>query len=401
MSDEKQHMTRSGENQPDQLSRGLWWFSTSVPESIKECESDRNRSRIIGLGVMFTWLYATIAWTYFWSLNIDNPFIYVALGIFLGFGILTIDRMLIASINKYRKNLFALGFRIILALFLGAFIAQPLVLWMFEQDIDTEISILQDRKVQEKQVELEQIYSSERNSLENRRNEIVTERSDKYGTLEVAEQEYLKEIDGTGGSMRYGIAGVAVEKQKALQRAQTAYNDFVETNNDELASIDIRMNEITANTGSELDNYRNNVMTTGFLIRIEALRSLFDKDSTHALRNRYLLIMVILVMFELLPVISKLFLPTGSYDEKVRIRDEIEIELAKSNKSRELNLKHLYNELSGQEDSDLIRQMFAVLSEKRIERINGNIRDWQNSEIKTVDELWTKIKSDVLSKQEN
>ena len=44
-------------------------------------------------------------------------------------------------------------------------------------------------------------------------------------------------------------------------------------------------------------------------------------------------------------------------DEKIRIRDEIEIEMAKSNKSRELELKHLYNNLSGQGDADLIKQI--------------------------------------------
>jgi len=191
-------MTQKGNYEPNQLSKILWWFSTVIPETINDCTTDRHRAKIIGTGVIFTWLYATIAWIYFWSINVTNPYIYVALGIFIGYGILTIDRMLIASINRRKKNFVAILFRVLLAILLGAFIAQPIILWMFEKDINSEVSVLQDKKTSEKRGELESIYSSEKIDLLGRQDKILNEKAIKYAAVESAEKAFLEEIDGTG-----------------------------------------------------------------------------------------------------------------------------------------------------------------------------------------------------------
>jgi len=392
--------TNSPQNISNQISRVLWWFSAAIPETIEDCVSDSNRAKIIGLGVIFTWIYATIAWIYFWSINVPNPLLYIPLGLFIGFGILTIDRMLIASISKYRKSFIAIGFRVLLAFFLGAFIAQPLILWMFQQDIDTEISIVQDAKVMEKKQELEGIYTSERESLNTRREAILAEKTQKYKAIENAEAEFLKEIDGTGGSKRYGIAGVAARKEAALQRAQQEYSRFETENGETLTGIESRLAEINTKINQETDNYRENNMTTGFLIRVEALQSLFDKDTTGALKKRYFLILFILILFELIPIISKLYLSTGSYDEKVKIRDEIEIEMAVSNKDRELELKHLHNDLVKTEDSELIKKLYTDSTEQRLDRIQTDLNKWRANENGSFDELSSKVKAEVLARLE-
>jgi hypothetical protein len=92
---------------------------------------------------------------------------------------------------------------------------------------------------------------------------------------------------------------------------------------------------------------------------------------------------------------------TGSYDDKVRLKDELETELAIANKKRELNLKMVYNNLSEEADTEMVRQLFNDFSSKRLERMNGNIGKWKSSEIMTFDQLWNKIKGEVMSKQEN
>ncbi len=397
MNELNQKRTEKDQNLNNQISRILWWFSTAIPETIEDCVSDRNRAKIIGLGVIFTWIYATIAWMYFWSINVPNPILYIPLGLFIGFGILTIDRMLIASISKYKKSFIAIGFRVLLAFFLGAFIAQPLILWMFQQDINTEISIVQDAKVMEKKQELEGIYLSERESLNTRRDEILLEKTQKYQAVEKAEGEFLKEIDGTGGSMRYGIAGVAARKEAALKRAQEEYTRFETENGETLLGIESRLSEVDNNINADINNYRLNNMTSGFLIRVEALQSLFDKDNTGALKKRYFLILFILILFELIPIISKLYLSTGSYDEKVKIRDEIEIEMAVSNKERELELKHLNNDLVKTEDSELLKRLYTGSTDQRMDRVQSDIDKWRANENGSFDELCSKVKAEVLS----
>lgn len=401
MNDQSHEFTRRNDYAPSLSDRILWWFSAVIPEALTDSVSDRNRAKIIGLGVMFTWIYATVAWTYLWSTNISSPLMYIPLGIFIGFGILTIDRMLIASMSKLRRNMIAIGLRVVMALFLGAFIAQPLILWLFEQDISTEISLLHDRRVADKRGELELINSSEIGNLKSREERLLGELGKKEEAVAMAEQEYLKEIDGTGGSGKYGIAGVAARKEIALNRANDEYNLYRAGADPELEGIRSRLAEIETAINSDIGYYRENNMTTGFLIRIEALRSLFEKDQTRALRNRYYLLLVILVIFELIPIISKLFLMTGSYDEKVRLKDDLETELAIANKKRELNLKMTYNNLSESEDTEIVKQLFDDFSGKRLERMNGNISKWKSSEIISFDQLWNRIKREVLSKQEN
>jgi len=322
--------------QPNLQTKILWWFSTTIPDIIHDCTSDRHRAKIIGSGVIFTWLYATIAWIYFWAINISNPLIYIPLGIFIGYGILTIDRMLIASISKHKNNFIAIAFRVLLAILLGAFIAQPIILWMFEKDINTEVSILHDKKIREKGNEVTKIYQLEKAELKTQDAEIIAEKNKKYNAIENAETEFLAEIDGTGGSGKYGIAGIAKQKEIALNRATKEYEKLEGNTNHTLQLIDLRLREIDSLIIMRTKEFENTELSDGFLIRIEALKSLFNKDETGALKERYYLILIILILFELIPIISKLYLPTGSYDEKVLIRDEVELKIAHFNKYKEL-----------------------------------------------------------------
>ncbi len=401
MNQKTQELSRSKSKDPDQVSRLLWWFSTSIPEAIEHSESDRYRAKIIGLGVMFTWIYASIAWIYLWSTNIESPLIFVPLGLFIGFGILTIDRMLIASITKYKRNIIAIALRVVLAIFLGAFIAQPLILWMFNQDIDTEISIIQENKVIEKKSKLEEIYAGEIIQLNSTIAAINQERDKSLSTLENAETEYLAEIDGTGGSMRYGIAGVAAEKEIALNRSKQVYNENLTGWSLRLDSLNNRISTINKDINMQTSDFRETGLNSGFLIRVEALMSLFKKDDTGALKKRYYLILVILVIFELIPIISKLFLQTGSYDDRIKIRDEMETEIAYSNRDHEQDLKQKYNKLARDADMALLEKVFEEITNTRLKKINGNVSKWENDHIATFDELWDKIKTDILTRQEN
>ena len=394
-------MMQRGNYEPSQFTKVLWWFSTVIPETINDCTTDRHRAKIIGAGVIFTWVYATLAWIYFWSMNISNPLIFIPLGLLIGYGILTIDRMLIASISKHKKNVVAILFRVLLALLLGAFIAQPIILWMFEKDIDSEVSIIQDKKTSEKRLELENLYTTEKTELFAKRDAILIEKAAKHEALENAEKTFLEEIDGTGGSKKYGIAGIAAEKEKALKRAEYEYDNFNEQQTSILSEIDNRLALIDGNIIKDTDNFKATKVASGFLIRIEALQSLFDKDESNALVKRYMLILIILVLFELIPIISKLYLPTGSYDDKVKIRDEVELDIAYANKEKELKLKHLYNSMAKESNDKIIQNLFDKIEDAKNERVESITEEWKISKPMTFDDLWTRVKLEVLSKQEN
>ena len=68
-------------------------------EVLKECRIDRERYRIIGISVLVTWLFATLAWGYFFSTVVNDEIVVAGLALFFGFAILSIDRSLIAAMG--------------------------------------------------------------------------------------------------------------------------------------------------------------------------------------------------------------------------------------------------------------------------------------------------------------
>lgn len=63
----------------------------------------------------------------------------------------------------------------------------------------------------------------------------------------------------------------------------------------------------------------------GFLTQIEALNNLIKNNP--ALQFRYYLLVIILLLIELMPVIAKTILPSGTYDEKAMQREAMEKEM--------------------------------------------------------------------------
>ena len=327
------------EPEKDQLSEVLWWFSTAIKELIQDCTVDRNRYKILGSAMLFTWLYATLAWGYFWSTNSDSPFLFVTLGVFMGGFVLSIDRVLVSSINKKRTNIVAIGLRVIMALCIGAFLAQPIILFIFSSDVDREIPILLDKKLAEKKIEVEQVYQSRKDELLANKKKLEEDLKEKSDLAIEKQNEYLKEIDGTGGSGKFGIAGIAKAKQNGYQIARDASDKAQKDSKDELEKITKELDEINAKVTKSVADFEKTLDGKGFLIKKEALQSLFDKDKTHGLQNQYYLLMVILTLFELIPIISKLFMTSGAYDTKVALREDFEMKTSTLESEKEFREK--------------------------------------------------------------
>jgi hypothetical protein len=377
------------------LSRMLWWFATAIPEIIHDCKSDANRARIIGLGVLFTFIYASIAWIYFWSISVSSPWLYVPLGLFLGFGILTIDRMLIASIKAGKITLVPTIFRVLLALALGTFIAQPVILWMFHDDLQGEIQVLNDAKIEERNQALLTIKASESAALIKEKQALDTALFRKYVDVQAARISYQAEIDGTGGSKRFGIKDVAREKGKILQRLEDEYAQLKTQSQPRLDSINWRLTSLEKKYLEEFATFKENYANAGFLIHVEALQSLMQKDTTGALKERYYLLLIILILFELVPIISKIFLPTGSYDKKMALLDEIEERTFRADFDKDITRHEAYNEATKQQDSRLMNTYFKKSDLAKGEKMDELIDNWKKGNGQSGG-LWKKMKAGIF-----
>lgn len=384
---------------PSQFSEFLWWLSTAEKEILIDSVVDRNRYRIIGMTVLGTWAFATFTWTYFFSTIVDSLLIAIALGLFMGFIILAIDRALIKGITKFNKKKFTpLLFRALLAITIGTFMAQPAVLYMFDKEIKMQTSLDNEKRKMVKRQELDSLFSNRKNELLSQQEKIKTALAGKYADVSKARENFLAETDGSGGTGKIGIKDIALAKRNEYQKLDGEYQVLLKTEQVKLDAAEKELTEMEGKIKAEetaFTQYLNN----GFLTRVEALNNILKNNS--ALQYRYYLIVFLLMLIELMPVIAKTLLPSGSYDEKVMLREEMEIEIAHSNIRKEQQLKEMYNQMAHEYDGEAITAFFRLTKDDRNEKMKAFSKKWKEENHQTFDGLWEKMKKEILTKQEN
>ncbi len=377
----------------------LWWLSTAEKELLVDAVIDRNRYKIVGMTVLATWAFATAAWIYFFSTVTGNSWLAILPGFFMGFIILTIDRALIKGINQFNKNRFLpLLFRGLLAATIGLFMAQPALLYMFRKEITLQTSLDNEKKKMIKKQELDSLYKNRKTELLLQKDKLVKENNAKYEDVAKARNNFLAETDGSGGTGKIGIKDIAIAKRNEYQKLDTEYQKLLNDNQPKIGETDVELKTIADNIKKEEAAFTQ-FFNNGFLTQIEALNNLIKGNS--ALKSRYYLLVIILLLIELMPVIAKILLPAGTYDEKVRLREDMEKEIAQSNTRKEQELKELYNQLAHQNDTEAITAFFNLTREDRTEKMKAFGTRWKEENHQTFDGLWEKIKKEILTKQEN
>ncbi len=315
---------------PGKFTKFLWWLSTAEQELIESAVIDRNRYAITGMTVLGTWLFATLAWAYFFSTVVANIWAPIVLGIFMGGIILGIDRALIKGINQNNKlKLVPISFRVLLAMTIGLFMAQPALLYLFDKEIHTQISVDNEQRKRIKLQQQDSVYVSIKQPLLLQRNQLQSQLLAKDKEVSAARESFIAETDGTGGSKKIGLKEIAKAKQDAYQKLQLNYIALEQSLTPEIRTADSTLKNIDAGILKEQAAFEN-LLNDGFITRIEALNNLIKNNS--AVAFRYYLLVVILMLIELMPVIAKTLLPSGTYDEHAKLQEEYEIK----------NLQQLY-----------------------------------------------------------
>jgi hypothetical protein len=376
----------------------LWWLATAEEDLIKTCVIDRNRYAIVGMTVLGTWLFATLAWTYFFSTVTGSWIAAVLLGIFMGGIILTIDRALIKGISRNNKKKFIpVLFRIALALTIGLFMAQPALLYLFDKEIKVQVSIDNEKRKREKRASQDTVYAAAKKELLNQKAGIETQLGTRYQEVSVARDRFISETDGTGGSGKIGLKDIAQAKQREYLQLDADYRSLENQLKPQLASIDSSLLAIENNIQKEQTNFEA-LLNNGFITRIEALNNLVSNNTAVAIR--YYLLVALLMLIELMPVIGKILLPNGSYDEKVRLREELETTLTQNNHKRELDLKEQFNQTAFEQDGQFVQQFFEASASERKEKMKEQINVWKKENNQSLNDTWTDLKRDMMMKQE-
>ncbi len=376
------------------FTRFLWWLSTAEKELLEGAAIDSNRYSIVGMTVLTTWVFATAAWTYFFSTVTDSVWMALPLGLMMGFIILTIDRALIKSINRRMKNRWLpVVFRVLLASVIGMFMAQPALLYLFKKEIKLQVTADNTNRLIANRQQLDSLYKQQKAGFNSEKNKLKEEIQVKYADVQTARDNFLKETDGSGGTGKVGIAAVAIAKRYEYLKLDSAYKLFVAGQQPKLNQLDSSLTAINVAVQQQEAGYAQ-YFNDGFLTQIEALQHLL-KDHP-ALQYRYYLLMAILLLIELMPLISKLLLPAGTYDEKVQLRETMEKELANEQVQFQKELITLYQTISFNHDKEMINTAFDANREQSLEKMKNFSQQWKADDNQPFKKLLQKIRHLLL-----
>jgi len=383
---------------PNGFTRFLWWLSTAEKELLAGCVIDRNRYAIVGMTVLGTWAFASLAWTYFFS-TVTSGILTVLLGLFMGGIILTIDRALIKGIGRKNKaRLWPLLFRGVLAMTIGLFMAQPALLYLFDKEIHVQVSIDNEQRKKQKLQQQDTVHYAARAMLLKRKNDLQQQLKSRYNQVSVARDAFIAETDGTGGSKKIGLKDIAQAKQREYQQLDADYRLMESDLRPQMRSNDSALAAIDISIAQEQKNFEA-LLNDGFITRIEALNNLVRSNGSVAFR--YYLLVAIFLLIELMPVIAKSLLPEGSYEEKAQLKEQAEKELSRNNQKRELDLKELYNQTAYEQDAGFIKEFFQSAEQERREKMMERLQTWKQEKDASFDSMWDDLKKDMLTKQEN
>ncbi|WP_160718149.1 DUF4407 domain-containing protein [Chitinophaga solisilvae] len=382
---------------PDGVTRFLWWLAAADEEILKDCRTEKERYRIIGLSVLVTWMFATLAWGYFFSTIVKDDMIVLPLALFFGFAILSIDRTLIAAMSRNNggNRILPVAFRLLLAVTIGLFISQPVVLMLFKKDITAQLELSKQSKLEAYRAQLNTLNAAQRKTLQQELDRGRQQIQQKQTDLKFYKDAYIKETDGTGGSGRIGESDIARVKKSAylktdeelllLQKEWAPKEQQLQLQLAQMHSADSTKEVIYLGT-----------LTDGFLAQIEALHELTEQHPP--LQQRYRLIVFIITLIEIMPLLSKVLMPKGEYDEKLNSATATSTEAARQQVAAGKALQQHYQEAALAEDKRMIDEMFANTRDLRREEAAEMVKDWKARENRRYRDLWQQARDLLLGR---
>lgn len=303
----------------DGMDRFLWWLAAADVSVLQDSPADHERYRLTGLAVLVTWIFASLAWGYFFSTVTNDSLVVIALALFFGFAILCIDRVLLSAMTRSsgRRKWLPVFFRLTLAITIGLFISQPVVLMLFKKDVMAQLEISKQRKLEEFRRKENAMDATMKNGWDNELKRLQQQLEEKETQVKAYKDAYIRETDGTGGSGKIGDAAISRVKKTEYLKAEEELIQLRRTLAPQQAARLANLDTLRQTQEAKAQAYRSQ-LSDGFLAQIEALQELTTEHG--ALQQQYRLVVFLITLIEILPVLSKLLMPPGEYDRKIAAR---------------------------------------------------------------------------------
>jgi hypothetical protein len=305
----------------------LTWCAGTVPELLRLYPTERPKYEGIGGAVLTTGILAFFSGFYAIYTTLAGGFYGLVasllFGILWALAIFNLDRYIVSSLRKptdpgvtWRQRLGATWLpslpRMGLAILIGITLSKPLELRLFHSAIDGQVAINRDRAVAAKRASLtESTRLAEVRAEVNKLNESIAA-ADTHAKL--LSDEFRKEADGTGGSLRYGYSDVARVKEAAATQAKQEAEELRKTLGARVTQLQAEADQITTDIDQQVESFRTG-MADDFLTRMTALSEL--RASSAAIWWISAFVTFLIIGIEITPVLVKLMSPIGAYDVKL------------------------------------------------------------------------------------
>ena len=351
-------------------------LSGARPDILALCPSERIKFQSLGWAILITAGMAVVSmWFALTSAMGVAAYFALPLALLWGLVIMGIDRWLVTSLphdQSSRKWLLATP-RLVLAILIGSLISTPIVLRVFQSEINSQVSVIKENneasflssqqhssvqaritKWQNTVTNLEQVIASNGAQPINPANDPVVQgfTTQLNNERTVAAQDYhawqCQLYGGCGSPQGSGPLAAASKqryladenqistltneisaREKALQdNSAAAQQTRLQQAKNALPNAQAQLAAAQNEENSLLNNFQGtNSSTNGLLIRLEALDQLTAKGGSLSL-VRWLLFLLFLVI-EILPVSVKLMQRPGLYEQIAETADRQQLRKAK------------------------------------------------------------------------
>ncbi|MBL6444851.1 DUF4407 domain-containing protein [Fulvivirga sp. 29W222] len=299
----------------------FWRCSGANLTLLKKCPTDSTKYVGIGATIFFTGIFAALAGGYALYTVMNDVWWAVLFGVIWGLMIFNLDRYIVSSMRKegrWWKELLMATPRILLALLISLVIAKPLEMKIFENEIKSELTVMEQQLFSRQEGEVKSRFEAEGEQLSDEiavlKAEIVNKTEKRDELRRIAQQE----ADGTGGTGKRNPGPIYKIKKENADRVEAELSDLKERNNALIEQKLDQLRKIDETLKGEMSGMERQVLD-GPAARMEALDRLTSQSEAIYWANLFVILLFIAV--ETAPIFVKLISNRGPYDNLLKIEE--------------------------------------------------------------------------------
>jgi hypothetical protein len=316
------------------FARFLWWCGGAVNGALRLYPTEWAKHEGIGGAVLTTGVFAFFSGFYAVYTTLANgPYglaTSIGVGVVWGLAIFNLDRYIVSSLRKptgselrwwprLSRTWLPVLPRVGLAIVIGISLSKPLELRLFQSAIASQAELNRDKQIIEKKTNL--VQGSRLSEIQAESNQLAADLTAAEDRARFLEDEFRKESDGTGGSLRYGYSEVARVKQAAAIQARQAATQLSADTAARAKLLQTEADDATSAIDRQLEDFRKS-LTADFLTKMAALSDLSANSPSIWWISAF--VTFLLIGIEITPVLVKVLSPIGPYDLKLDALNSVE-----------------------------------------------------------------------------